>query len=107
MEDGLDPLGRQQPRDRGAVAVVADVQPRPVRDGGAVARCEVVKHDNVMAGRKERLSRDRAHIPGTTRHEDLRHAANHTVRRRTASATAEPIDDGAAADDLGPDGRRR
>ena len=88
MEDRLDALGGQKSCHRSAVAVAADVQSSALRDGRAVARGEVVEHHDVVPGRQERLSRDRADIPGATGHEDLRHAPNHTVRRRTASPGA-------------------
>ena len=74
MEDGLDPLGLEDPGQRVGLDVGADPDGHARGDRGAMPGREVIEDDHVVAGRQEGLGRDRAHIAGAPGHQDPCHA---------------------------------
>ena len=89
VQDRLDPLVDQQPRDGVGVAVVPDVQPAPRRDRVAVTGREVIEDDDVVARGQERCR------PTPSRHSRRRRSRGWSSwptirghRRRSRSSTS-------------------
>ncbi len=101
VEDGLDPLGLEEAGQDGLIRVGALVEGRLGRDGSPVAGGQVVEDDDLIAGREQRVDRDRADIAGAAGDEDACH--DRTIRADARSGQVPPH----RADLVGANQRRR